>query len=134
MLLDDVTGLRKNRLLRLHANELSVISFHLHSTVTLLWRMSSLNSANSPVRRLSVAALKRRVRCLLNPYAGSPYKQQTKRRMDGLIALRGRASYLFSPYGRHPYRQCEWPEERLFGIDEFYSPDLAKKYQVLGSA
>ena len=90
----------------------------------------SLNSANSPVRCLSVPALLRRARRLLNPYAGSPYRQQTVRRMDGLIALRGRASHLLSPYARHPYRQYEWPEEGLFSIDKIYSPDLANKYQA----
>ena len=99
--------------------------------VTLLWPMSLLNSANSPVRRLSVATLKRRTGCLLNPYSGSPYRQQKVRRMDGLIALRGRASYLLNPYARHPYRQYEWPEEGLYSIDKIYSPDLANKYQAV---
>ena len=90
----------------------------------------SLNSANSPVRCLSVPALLRRARRLLNPYAGSPYRQQTVRRMDGLIALRGRASHLLSPYARHPYRQYEWPEEGLFSIDNIYCPDFANKYKA----
>ena len=130
VLLEYATGLSKTSLLRLHANELSVISFRFHSTVTLLWPISFLSSANSPVRRLSVAALKRRARCLLNPYTGSPCRRRTRRRTDGLNARRGRASYLLNPYARHPYRQYEWPEEGLFSIDKIYSPDLANKYQA----
>ena len=85
--------------------------------------MSLLNSTNSPVRRLSVAALK-----AAKALAQSVCRVSAQTRLPHCTG--GRASCLLNPYARHPYRQYEWPEEGLFSIDKIYSPDLANKYQA----
>ena len=60
--------------------------------------MPLVQSVNSLVIRLSVAASKTGAMCLLNRYARSPYRQQLVRRIIiGLIALKWRASNFLNP-------------------------------------